>query len=109
MEAAGSRGLGLKLPSKLRIVLAPNLYKELNKQLFLPGKPVACNFGLVWLISGLLWTVMAHYFRLLGFPDTCLCGPGGAKCKLAHSSDWPGPHSSDWPGSKLLIYSLVAR
>ena len=38
------------------------------KELSLPGKPVACNFGLLWLIYGLLWGIVACCFGLLGFP-----------------------------------------
>ena len=34
-----------------------------------PGKPVAYNYGLLWLIYGLLWGVVACCFRLLGFPS----------------------------------------
>ena len=36
--------------------------------LLLPGRPVAYNSGLLWLIYGLLWGVLACCFRLLGFP-----------------------------------------
>ena len=35
-----------------------------------PGKPVACNYGLLWLIYGLLWGLVACCFRLLGVPGT---------------------------------------
>ena len=35
---------------------------------YIPGKPVACNYGLLWLISGLLWGIVAYYFGLLGVP-----------------------------------------
>ena len=34
----------------------------------LPGKPVACYYGLLWLIYGLLLSVVACYVGLLGFP-----------------------------------------
>ena len=35
----------------------------------LPGKPVAYNYGLLWLIYGLLYGIVtASCFRLLGFP-----------------------------------------
>ena len=34
----------------------------------LPGKPVACNFRLLWLNNGILWGAVACYFRLLGVP-----------------------------------------
>ena len=34
----------------------------------LPGKPVADNYGLLWLIYELLWDIVAFYFRLLGVP-----------------------------------------
>ena len=33
-----------------------------------PGKPVAHDWGLLCLNSGLLWGIVAGYFRLLGFP-----------------------------------------
>ena len=29
---------------------------------------MACNYGLLWIIHGLLWGVVAFYFRLLGVP-----------------------------------------
>ena len=45
--------------------------------LFLPGKPVAYNngllwllYGLLWLLYGLLWGIVACYFGLLGVPGT---------------------------------------
>ena len=34
----------------------------------IPGKPVACNFRLLWLNKGLLWGIVACDFRLLGVP-----------------------------------------
>ena len=34
----------------------------------LPGKPVAYNYGLLWLIYGLLWGIVANCFWLLGVP-----------------------------------------
>ena len=34
----------------------------------LPGKPVAYNFGLLWIYYGLLWDIVAYYFGLLGVP-----------------------------------------
>ena len=33
---------------------------------------MASNFGLLWLIYGLLWGIVACYFRLLGVPGS-LC------------------------------------
>ena len=29
---------------------------------------MACDYGLLWLIYGLLWGIVACYFRLLGIP-----------------------------------------
>ena len=37
-----------------------------------PGKPVAYNDGLLWLIDGLLYGIVACCFGLLGFPGTSL-------------------------------------
>ena len=34
----------------------------------MPGQPVAYNYGLLWLIYGLLYGIVACYFRLLGVP-----------------------------------------
>ena len=34
---------------------------------YLPGKPVACNYGLLSINHGLLWGMVANYFGLLGF------------------------------------------
>ena len=39
-----------------------------------PGKPVAYNSGLLWLIYGLLYGIVACCFRLLGFSGTILFG-----------------------------------
>ena len=36
----------------------------------LPGKPAAYNCGLLWLIDGLLYGIVAYSFRLLGIPGT---------------------------------------
>ena len=36
----------------------------------LPGEPVASNYGLLSMNSGLLWGIVAYYFRLLGFPGS---------------------------------------
>ena len=33
-----------------------------------PGKLVGCNSGLLWLLYGLLWGIVAYYFGLLGVP-----------------------------------------
>ena len=41
-----------------------------NCRSLLPGEPVACNFGILWLIHGLLWGKVAYDFGLLGFPGT---------------------------------------
>ena len=39
----------------------------------LPGKPVVCNYGLLSINSGLLWSIVACCFGLLGFPGgTCV-------------------------------------
>ena len=35
---------------------------------FLPGKPVAWNFGLLWIYYGLLYGIVACSFGLLGVP-----------------------------------------
>ena len=35
-----------------------------------PGKPVACNNGLLSINYGLLYGIVACYFRLLGVPGT---------------------------------------
>ena len=35
----------------------------------LPGKPVASNYGLLWLIHGLLEGIVACYLRLCGLPQ----------------------------------------
>ena len=32
-----------------------------------PGKPVACNYGLLWLIYGLLWCIAANFLGYLAF------------------------------------------
>ena len=37
---------------------------------YVPGKPVACNYGLLWLIRGLLWGIVAYSFGLLGVPGS---------------------------------------
>ena len=42
--------------------------------LTLPGKPVACNYGLLWLIYGLRWGIVACYFGLLGFSGSVAAG-----------------------------------
>ena len=36
--------------------------------LSIPGKPVACNHGLLSVNYGLLWGIVASYFGLLGVP-----------------------------------------
>ena len=36
--------------------------------LSIPGKPVAQNCGLLSVNNGLLWGIVAYYFRLLGVP-----------------------------------------
>ena len=55
----------------------------------IPGKPVAHNYGLRWLIHGPLWGIVACSFRLLGFPGTSTQrihrGGGGT---LGHRSAW---------------------
>ena len=42
----------------------PTVFDEWN----IPGKPVAHNSGLLWIYYGLLWCIVAYYFRLLGVP-----------------------------------------
>ena len=40
----------------------------------LPGKPVACNYGLLSVDYGLLWGIVACYFGLLSVPGSKLKG-----------------------------------
>ena len=49
----------------------------------LPGKPVAYNYGLLRLNSGLLWGMVAHDFWLLGFPGRHLLAPKASCEKLS--------------------------
>ena len=45
-----------------------------DSQWILPGKPVACNYGLLSVNSGLLGGIVACDLKLLGFPGAFL-GP----------------------------------
>ena len=39
----------------------------MDMDIAIPGKPVVCNSGLLWLIYGLLWGIVACCFRLPAF------------------------------------------
>ena len=55
----------------------------------MPGKPVAYNYGLLWLIYGLLWGILAHYFRLLGVPGEACYDPMAVSGITPHSASLP--------------------
>ena len=46
----------------------PAFFSELGRHCEGPGKPVACNLGLLRLKNGLLYGIVACHFGLLGFP-----------------------------------------
>ena len=77
------RGLGILSPLTILAVLRPpgpgfhlsdvprfGQIITAKSPLILSGKPVAYNSGLLWLLSGLLWGIVASYFGLLGVPGT---------------------------------------
>ena len=64
-----SRAFDLKLP------LGPYLdLQSTQNNCTYPGKPVAYNYGLLWLLYGLLWGIVAYYYGLLGVPGTLCFG-----------------------------------
>ena len=50
--------------------LRPSLEFQFRDPKELPGKPVAYSDGLLLMDYGLLWSVVAYHFRLLGFPGS---------------------------------------
>ena len=59
-------------PLELRILGAQDglEFRRRMKIETLPGKPVAYNSGLLSVNSGLLWSIVAYYFGLLGVPGS---------------------------------------
>ena len=68
----------------------------------LPGKPVACNYGLPSINNGLLWAIVAHCFGLLGFP-----GKNQGPTWAAHGWAFSDRNSPDGTTALLCVPAVV--
>ena len=59
----------------------------------LPGKPVAYNYELLSINNGLLWSIVASFFGLLGVPGTHGGSGRLSACALACSLTWLHPET----------------
>ena len=62
-QAQGSKASVPKCPAMEDSQCEAQLCRE-----YQPGKPVACNYGLLSVNYGLLWSIVAYFLGLLGVP-----------------------------------------